>query len=151
MTAPQNLDAQKAWLRMWAAVNKLVFEDEGEVGFGRKCVGIRDGQQYVDLGPPKEYKNPPHRSIWSPEVAEGAHAYDRESKIDYAPDAYHKHDCLAVLVHGGDYAKAIGQLYAWVQMIDQRGLVIKRADRQVDGALDLLFHGPTVTYLDVPS
>lgn len=81
-------------LEQFALKHKLILEEAGEVGFGRPCVGFLKGTGYVDYNatvhpdykpafPDDEYYEPP------------------------VPDAYHKHDCLAVLVHDDDYDSAL--------------------------------------------
>lgn len=99
-----------AWLAGWCAANDLDLELDGEVGFGRECVGILDGDgEYVDYDLYDEYKPVEY-------VAELGPAED-------APDAYHKHDCLVVL---GTGEAATEQLYAWVRRLVDAGAKIER-------------------------
>jgi hypothetical protein len=74
------------------------FEDNGECGFGRSCVGISIHGSYPDYDCEDDAQCPP------PETK----------------DAYHKHDCLAVLNHGNT-EEAIRQLYAWCRKLESNG------------------------------
>jgi hypothetical protein len=104
-------------LSAFAAKHGLVFEDDGTIGFGRECVGLRHGDSYIDI-------NPIHMSTYEP-IA------DLQDDRLHAPggvNTYDKHDCLVVLVEdGGTIADAVCQLAYWVQNIDALGEVeIKR-------------------------
>jgi hypothetical protein len=103
----RTLEECKKIINDFAIKNKLVFEEEGEVGFGRECVGLTKGNNYVDYNPTK-YPN--YDTIYE--------FYD--SRLDYIcpEDHYHKHDCIAVLGRGND---AIRQLCDWVESIDKLG------------------------------
>lgn len=106
-------DEARANCQRFANAHKLVFEDRGEVGFGRPCVGFTKGNGYVEYNPLSRADD--YRRI--PEFAD-----DRL----YAPDgveAYHKHDCLAVLVRDEDYDAAIRQLDQWVRHLESLGTV----------------------------
>lgn len=93
----------------FATKYKLVFDDAGECGFGRECVGIRHGDDWVSHNPISlsgDYDQ-------IPDLISDA----------YAPpgvNAYHKHDCLAVLGRGPE---AIAQLATWIQALESRGTV----------------------------
>jgi hypothetical protein len=67
---------------------------DGECGFGRECVGILCNGNWVD--------------------------YDYECGVPTPDDAYHKHDCIAVLGRGED---AISQLYNWCRAFENAGFV----------------------------
>lgn len=88
----------------WASRFGCTLSVKGEVGFGRPCVGILNGQSYVDYG----YD----LGIWTPE------------------DAYHKHDCLAVLVYGDDYDKGLEQLIKWVEWLVENNYGITTQARE---------------------
>lgn len=115
MMADMTYTAKLAWLATWCAENGLALQLDGEIGFGRECVGVLDGDglmaSYVDydLYSGEDYKPIPGQENLSPR--------------DDAPDAYHKHDCLCVLGRG-EYA--FEQLYAWVRRIVDAGGVIER-------------------------
>jgi hypothetical protein len=135
------------WLKMWAADRQAVYM-RGECGFGRPCVGINAGGHWVDLGPPEHIEGPGY-SMDIPSVLPGARPPDG---VD---DAYHKHDCLAVLVHAADYEAiteaeyepAIRQLFIWMQEIDRHHYVIKSQARNNDTALEAILHGTSVYFL----
>ncbi len=134
--------AEEAFLRDWASRNKVIYEDEGECGFGRECVGITAGENWIDLGPTttKHF-----------ESASGYSDDYEDQEIDedaYAPegvtDAYHKHDCLAILGRGPE---AIHQLYLWVKNLADHGFSIGRTPRNPKNQIDLLFHGLEYVHL----
>lgn len=65
---------------------------EGECGFGRECVGITCQGNYVD--------------------------YDPDCGVPCPEDAYHKHECIAVL---GRDQNAICQLHDWCKAFEAAG------------------------------
>lgn len=109
-TDPIYLDLQR-----FANEHKVILEDHGECGFGRPCVGFVRGRGYVDYRP---CAYPDFKPI---ETFDD----DRLCPPDDAPDAYHKHDCLAVLAHGPedaeDYDEALRQLHIWVKHLESLG------------------------------
>jgi len=113
------MDAEKiAFMVEWASEGGAHLETNGEVGFGRDCVGISKDNAYIDY----DYND----NIWTPE------------------DAYHKHDCLAVLGHGED---SLEQLYQWVKWLKENDWTIKTDLRKPKDNLDLLLHGVTTSYI----
>lgn len=96
----------------FANAHKVVFEDHGEVGFGRPCVGFKHGGNYVNYNP---LRYPDYAYVWPRD--------ERLLAPPETPDAYHKHDCLAVLVHDANYAVAVLQLDAWVRHLEAQGAV----------------------------
>jgi hypothetical protein len=88
-----------AALRRWATEHGAVLDLEGECGFGRECVGISVGHQWLDYAAEPSLAPPP----------------------SVAPNAYHKHECLAVLGRGDG---AIHQLFEWVMFIEESGGVV---------------------------
>ncbi|MHC4088717.1 MAG: hypothetical protein ACYSVY_00290 [Planctomycetota bacterium] len=106
------MDEVRERLQAFANRHKLILEDRGEVGFGRSCVGFVKGNVYVDYNP---YSHPSFEPVW-----------ERDHQLnppDETPDAYHKHDCLVVLVRGGDYDGALRQLDAWITHLEGQGEV----------------------------
>lgn len=93
-----------AWLRGYASGAGLVLDLEGEVGFGRECVGLLLDGEYVD---------------WDEYAPEGEGTGPRGEAVD----AYHKHPCIAVLGRGVEAEK---QLYEWVNRIVTAGAVPRR-------------------------
>lgn len=98
-------------LQRFANEHKVILEDRGEIGFGRPCVGFLR-QSYIAFNPTKE---PDYDYVWPEDI--------RLRPPKTVVDAYHKHDCLAVLVHGDDYDKALAQLNAWVGHLEAQGTV----------------------------
>jgi hypothetical protein len=105
-------EAQIVYLTEWAARYRCSLQLNGQVGFGRDCVGILNDGTYVD------YADAP--GIWTPE------------------DAYHKHDCIAVLGHDD---AALTQLYEWVKWLDENQWGVEVVYRQPTSDIDLAFHG----------
>ena len=121
-------DAQLLYLTKFAARWGCVLVLNGEVGFGRPCVGISSDSAYVDYQHIWDLR--PQPEFWSP------------------VDAYHKHDCLAVLGHGPD---SVSQLYDWVRWLDEHGWTVETVDRHPRDGLDALFHGLSTTRLVPPT
>lgn len=108
--SPLSAAAARAICERFALKYKLIFDDEGEVGIGRECVGFRDGGKYIDHNPRTsggDYE--PIKELACPAA--------------YAPDdvnSYHKHDCLAVLGRGDE---AVIGLAKWVLKLEAAGEV----------------------------
>lgn len=127
-----------AFMIEWCERYELTLQTRGQVGFGRPCVGITYGQSYVDFDYELHYSvDRGGIGLWNP------------------PDAYHKHDCLAVLVHNDDYVTALDQLYDWVTWLVEHNVGVEVQARQTfntHGAgrqLELLMGGLTQAKLKV--
>lgn len=114
-------DEQIVYLTEWAAKNKAVLNINGEVGFGRECVGILVSDQYVDTDIQYEAD-----AWWEPE------------------DSYHKHDCLCVLGRGDG---PLRQLYDWVRWLDEHKYKVDTEYRKPTDHVDLIIHGITRPFL----
>jgi hypothetical protein len=112
---------------------KLVFEDEGECGFGRECVGLISGTNYVAYNP---CRHPDYEQIEK--------YYDFRLNEIKPPDAYHKDDCLAVL---GREEKAIKQLSDWVDELNKLGAIIEKYETGATGMQALISGTIGVTVL----
>lgn len=161
-----------AWLAAWAEANGCYFDAKGEVGFGRECVGVgRDGKWLdVDFGSASDplgitpsgiddglswpwYGRARDVCSW-PELS----PFREPQRAAVAPDAYHKHDCLAVLGRG---AGAVRQLFEWTFRLVQAGAFVETLDRDrqgepyaFDGGVGELLHGRTrsrLTFVSVGS
>lgn len=99
-------------LQRFANEHKVILEDKGEVGFGRPCVGFVRKGSYVAFNP---CKHPDYDYIWPED--------QRLLPPSVVTDAYHKHDCFAVLVHGDNYDKALAQLDSWVEHLKMQGAI----------------------------
>jgi hypothetical protein len=114
---PKEIEIEKCRLNIqeFASKHNLIFEEEGECGFGRECVGLTIGGSYVGYKPTDNVN------------------YDYiEGFYDIAPfDAYHKHNCIAVLGRGDD---AILQLSDWVDKLNEIGV---KVDKYPTGATGL--------------
>jgi hypothetical protein len=90
----------------------LIFEEEGQCGLGRECVGLIFGDNYVDYNPCDDTY-----------LDYIEYFYD-ERLYDIKPtDAYHKHDCIAVLGRGDD---VIRQLSDWIDSLNELNAVIEK-------------------------
>jgi glycyl-tRNA synthetase beta subunit len=108
----KTIEEHKANIQEFANRFKLIFEDDGEVGFGRKCVGLINGSNYVDYNP-TQYPNYDYVEEF----------YD-ERLFDIVPEnAYHKHNCLAVL---GNEETSIIQLSEWIDKLKELGAVVEK-------------------------
>lgn len=110
----------------WAMDNRVIIT-EGECGFGRPCVGVSDGSKWVDwratTGAPDYKPIPGEYDGWVPN------------------DAYHKHDCVAVLVHNDNAELAWIQLAAWLNAIILNGWTVLHETRTPADAIDALMGG----------
>lgn len=139
LSKAEDVALMEEYLKGWAADNRAVYEWEGQVGFGRECVGITASGNYIDLnGYDEEYNLLPDVPDWNlvcppPET----------------PDAYHKHDCLCVLGRGPE---AVEQLYHWVHKLEANNVEVKIIDRKVKPnahPIELMLHGVTQAVLRV--
>jgi hypothetical protein len=109
---------------------KLIFEDEGEVGIGRSCVGLLSRHtSYIDYNPHSRAPDTDYEPM--PEF------YDSRLCDIIPEDAYHKHDCLAVLGHGEN---AIRQLSDWVDALKELNATVVEYETGAQG-LQAIFTG----------
>jgi len=106
----KTIEECKANIQAFADKFDLGFEEEGEVGFGRECVGLLKEDKYVDYNPTDSH------------YERLTDFYDERLDDITPPDAYHKHDCLAVLGRGDD---AIRQLSDWVDKLIELGATVE--------------------------
>jgi hypothetical protein len=86
-------------------------------GLGRPCIGIVKDSSFIEYNPIDD--NLQYKLDYY---------YEGFNKIA-PPDAYHKFNCVAVLLHGKDdiimdYEEAIDQLYNWVLDLEEIGVVL---------------------------
>jgi len=87
-------------IQEFANKNKVVFDSEGECGFGRECVGLRSGDNWLSY-------NPLNMETYDP-----IEKYYDDRHYELSPEnAYHKGDYLCVLGRGDG---AIRELSEWV-------------------------------------
>lgn len=98
----------------FAERNNLTFSENGSVGFMRPCVGFMRGNRYIDYNP-YDWQGDDIKRI--PETE--SPLSNPPSKL--VPDAYHKHDCMAVLVQEDDVRGAVVQLAEWVRHLERGG------------------------------
>lgn len=111
------------WAARWGASLQLA----GEVGFGRDCTGIMKDGHYIDTREAKD-----------------ANAYTEDGEWWQPEDAYHKHDCLAVLGHGDG---PLAQLHEWVRWLDGHGWGVGEESRRPSSDIDLFLHGVVLNKL----
>jgi hypothetical protein len=76
-----------------------------------------------------------HKAIWE---------YDsRLNAPDGVPNAYHKHDCLAVLVYGGNYDVALEELNKWIMHLEFQGKIYVEEYPTGATGLQIVFSGLT--------
>lgn len=108
----RTIEEHKENIQEFANRFKLIFEEKGECGFGRDCVGLTNGSNYVDYNPTSE-----------PNYEYVKEFYD-ERFFDIVPEnAYHKHNCLAVLGHG---ESSIIELSEWIDKLNELGAVVEK-------------------------
>ncbi len=101
-------------IQKFANKHKILFEDEGECGFGRECVGLLKGGNYIAFNPNSQAENTRGEAI--------DEFYD-DRFYDIQPSlAYHKYDCLAVLGRGDE---SIIQLSNWVDELNKLNATIE--------------------------
>lgn len=97
-------------LSKFAEEHGIVLQMKGECGFGRPCVGFLKHDNYVDYCPTEH-----------PNYSRIAKFYD-DRLLQVPEDAYHKHDCMAVLVHDDNYDEGLKQLCEWVDTYEDLGV-----------------------------
>lgn len=97
-------------LEDFAAKHRVDFEPAGEVGFGRQCVGFSRRNCYIDYAP--RVGDDFHRHPKFPD--------DGRLRAPAGVEAYHKHECMAVLGEGDE---AHRQLLTWVRHLEAQGEV----------------------------
>lgn len=115
-THQQKLD----WMSKWCAKNQIALDLEGNCGFGRECVGIIKDGKYPDY---EWYCDQSYNRL------------DENGDVWTPDDAYHKHECVAVLGRG---EKAESQLYEWLRWFEDNGFVAESGAQPVDPSLGAL-------------
>jgi len=100
-------------LQEFANKHSLILSKEGEIGFGRACVGFLHGDNYVSYNPIKDGGD--YEPIFG--------KYDDRLCAPDGVNSYHKGDYLAVLVSDKDYNKGLEDLLKWVEHLEKQGEV----------------------------
>lgn len=117
-------------IQEFADKHNIHFEQEGECGFGRECVGLLKKKEgnYIDYNPTDSV------------------TYDyiddlKDDRLwDITPEnAYHKHNCLAVLGRG---EKAVKELSEWVDALKELDVTIESYETGATG-LQAMISGKT--------
>ena len=108
------------WMAVWAAKNKLQLDLEAECGFGRQCVGVSTEGHFPDY---QWFDQNTYKRL------------DKNGDVWIPPNAYHKHECVAVLGRGED---AEAQLYDWLKWFDENVFVLETGNNEMDPKLGLM-------------
>jgi len=108
------------WMAKWAAEHDFKLELKGEVGFGRECVGITYDGSYPDY-------------YWYDE--DTYTRIDNNGEVWTPVNAYHKHECVAVL---GRDEESITQLYKWLQWFENNNFKFETGGLTPDPALGMI-------------
>ena len=133
------------FLQEFAESIGCIFVSEGEVGFGRSCVGILEPtiECYVDINP-IDYDTTPIESYLEAYIF--GYDEDLQPNLETVPNAYHKHNCMSVLTIGDDFAESTNQLYTWVTDILSKGEVqlVKYQEMDVESMdeIERMFNSP---------
>ena len=95
-----------SWMYDWCKKNGLSLQLEGTCGFGRECVGVVVHDTYPDY---HWYDDVTYKRI------------DNNGRVWAPHNAYHKHDCVAVLGRGEE---AEAQLYEWLRWFDENNFYV---------------------------
>jgi len=101
-------DEARTICQNFALKHKVIFQDEGACGFGRECVGFNSGDKWIDHNPYSHGDSFEQIKEFACDAAEPPAGVN----------AYHKHNCLAVLGRGDE---AVIQLAKWVQSMEAAG------------------------------
>lgn len=105
------------YMKDWCFRNKCVLELEGECGFGRECVGILVNDIYPDY---RWYDEKTYARL------------DINGEVWIPEDAYHKHECVAVLGRG---ESSEDQLYQWLKWFDDNNFKLETGSQEVNPSL----------------
>ncbi len=98
------------WMTAWAETHEVTLDLQGKCGFGRECVGILAKFDEHWCFPDFAWFDDNYKRL------------DDNGDVWVPEDAYHKHECLAVLGHG---EKSESQLYDWLKWFDDNNFVLE--------------------------
>lgn len=107
--------SKMTWMLDWCEKHGLQLELQGEVGFGRECVGVTHDGNYPDY------------ASWGSDDS-----WDGGTEVWAPENAYHKHPCVAVLGRGEE---AESQLFDWLRWFDANGFRLVTGKRAPDPRL----------------
>lgn len=131
----KTIEECKAIINEFAIRFKLIFQEEGEVGIGRECVGLTNGNNYVEYNPSNIQTGEDIPEFYNPVFNEIA-----------PPHAYHKHPCIAVLGRGEE---AIRELTDWVIKLNELGVIVENYPTGATG-MQILFSGTHSPAVRIP-
>ena len=113
-------DTKIEWMAVWAAKNGCALALKGEVGFGRECGGVIANGSYLEY-------------VWYEK--KGWTRLDKNGEVWIPEDAYHKHECIAVLGRG---VEAESKLYAWLKWFDKEGFHVETGTNDIDPSIGII-------------
>lgn len=107
------LDEAMIELERFTRIHNLKIIRDGEVGFGRECVGLipNESNSYLEYNP------------LSMKTFDYVFDYDDRLSSPSGVDAYHKHNCFSVLVGDEGIEHALLGLCKWIDKICDIGQV----------------------------
>jgi hypothetical protein len=128
-TVDENMQKHIGNIQGFADEHQILFEKFGEIGFGRPCVGLLKGQNYIAYNPISLKNYRPIGTLYDDRLA------------DIAPgDAYHKSNYVVVLGHGNN---AIRQLSEWVDKLRELDVKLVEYETGATSEIQFLFMGVT--------
>lgn len=107
---------KKLWMLEYCSRMGMTLQLAGECGIGRECVGIIVDGKY------------PEYRWYSPDYLD---EIDKNGEVWTPKDAYHKHECVAVLGRG---EAAEAQLYDWLKWFDKEGFMLETGTNPLNPA-----------------
>lgn len=110
-------------IKAFAKKHGIDYTIDGTCGFGRPCVGLLSNGNYIDYNPTdSKYEY----------ISE---FYDKKLYDILPKDAYHKHNCIAVLGTGNESVK---QLSEWIDKLNELSITIEEYETGNTGIQALL-------------
>ena len=113
------------WMQEYCGKYGLELELEGTCGFGRPCVGVLVNDLYPDYA-------------WY--SADYSRQADKNGRVWTPEHAYHKHECVAVLVTDENTQEAAeDELFNWLWWFESNGFVVETGKLEQRTGLDEIF------------
>lgn len=110
------------WMQKYCNEHGLELELDGTCGFGRPCVGVLINGLYPDY-------------IWY--SADYSRRIDKNGRVWVPKHAYHKHECVAVLVTDENTQEsAEDELFNWLWWFENNGFVVETRELEHRTVLD---------------
>ncbi len=128
-------------LNDFAIRHKVILQENGTCGFGRPCVGFELSDCYIDFNPNDcEDKIPKNKKTREGYIKE---FYCEDFFAPKGVEAYHKHDCLAVLFYEeSGREEALRQLLQWIENIESKHKVeIVKVENKFNNIIESMLKG----------